>query len=129
MSGVSEQTQVSLMDVMNKLGDMGKIKELYDVVRELNDLSVEINSFVGRNASYFIVANDFKLTELRIKGYLTKCLYYVMSADPQKLTLAELFDKFFSDANTFYVNALRCISDVLNKLSNIIDGALPRDDP
>jgi hypothetical protein len=114
--------------VVNKLGDMGKIRELYDIVRDLNDLSVEINSFVGRNTSYFIVVNDFKLTEIKIKGYLTNCLYHVMTADPQKLTLSELFDRFFSDVNTFYVNALGCISDVLNKLSNTIDEALPRDD-
>jgi hypothetical protein len=124
----SKETTVSLTDVVNKLSDMGKIRELYDIVRDLNDLSVEINSFVGRNASYFVVANDFKLTEVMIKGYLTNCMYYVTSADPQKLTLSELFDKFFSDTNTFYVNALKCISDVLNELSYTIDGVLPRDD-
>jgi len=125
---MSEQT-ISLTDVVNKLGDMGKIRELYDIVRELNDLSVEISSFVGKNTSYFIVANDFKLTELRVKGYLTHCTYYITSADPQKLTLSELFDKFFGDANTFYVNALGCISDALKKLSSVIEGYLPRDDP
>jgi hypothetical protein len=127
VSGVSEPT-ISLTDVVNKLGGMGKIKELYNIVRDLNDLSVEINSFVGRNTSYFIVSNDFKLTEIRIKGYLTGCLYYVTSADPQKLTLGELFDKFFSNTNTFYVNALKCMSDVLDKLYNIIDETLPRDE-
>jgi hypothetical protein len=107
---------------------MGKIRELYDIVRDLNDLSVEINSFVGRNTSYFIVVSDFKLTEIKIKGYLTHCLYHVMTADPQKLTLGELFDRFFSDTNTFYVNALKCVADVLNELYNTIDEALPRDD-
>jgi len=124
----SKETTVSLTDVVNKLSDMGKIKELYDIVRDLNDLSVEINSFVDKAPSSFVVANDFKLTEIKIMGYFSNCLYYVTSADPQKLTLSELFDKFFSDTNTFYVNALGCISDVLNKLSNIIDETLPHED-
>jgi len=125
---VSEQTQVSLTDVVNKLGDMGKIRELYDIVRNLNDLSVEINSFVEKNTSYFIVVSDFKLTEIKIKGYLTHCLYNVMTADPQKLTLGELFNKFFNETSMFYTNALKCIADALNELYNTIDEALPRDD-
>ena len=128
MSGVSEQTQVSLTDVVNKLGDMGKISELYDIVGKLRNLSLEINSFADKASSSFVVANDFKLTEIKIMGYFSNCLYYVTSVDPQKVTLSDLFNKFFSDANTFYVNALRCISDVLNKLSNTIDETLPRDD-
>jgi hypothetical protein len=114
--------------VVNKLGDMGKISELYDIVGKLRNLSLEINSFADKASSSFVVANDFKLTEIKIMGYFSNCLYYVTSVDPKKLTLSELFDRFFSDANTFYVNALRCISDVLNKLSNTIDEALPRDD-
>ena len=125
----SKETTVSLTDVVNKLGDVGRIGELYDIVGKLRNLSLEINSFVDKAPSSFVVANDFKLTEIKIMGYFSNCLYYVTSADPQKLTLSELFDKFFSDTNTFYANTLRCISDVLNKLSNIIDGALPRDDP
>ena len=113
---------------MNKLGDMGKIRELYDIVRELKNLSIEINSFAGQRPGNFTVANDFNLTEVRVMGYFSNCVYHVMTVDPQKVTLSDLFNKFFSDANTFYVNALRCISDVLNKLSNTIDEALPRDD-
>ena len=125
---MSGQTQVSLTDVVNKLSNMGKISELYDIVGKLRNLSLEINSFVDKTTSSFVIANDFKLTEIRIMGYFSNCLYYVTSADPEKLTLSELFNKFFSDANTFYVNALRCISDVLNKLSNVIDEVLPRDE-
>jgi hypothetical protein len=125
---MSEQT-ISLTDVVNKLGDLGKIGELYDIVKRLKNLSIEINSFVDKTAGSFVIANDFKLTEIKIMGYFSNCLYYVTDVDPQKVTLSDLFNKFFSDANTFYANALRCISDVINELANIIDNALPKDDP
>jgi len=124
-----KETTISLTDVVNKLSDMGKIEGLYDIMNELKNISIEINSFIGQNTGSFVVANDFKLTELKIMGYFTDCVYYVMSADPQKLTLSEVFERFFSDANTFYKNALKCISNALNSLSDKINEALPEDDP
>ena len=119
---VSEQT-TELEKLVEKLEELGKIDELRDNVQWLKYLAMELKYYAEKDASMFIIENMFKLTNVTIIGKHTGCAYFNVSIDPKNMTISDLFDKFFS-AN-IYVNALKCITDALNELTNIIDSALP----
>jgi len=123
---VSEQT-IELEKLVEKLEELGKIEELRDNVQWLRYLAVELKYYVEKDASMFVIENAFKMTDVTIVGKHTGCRYFNTSLDPKNITISDLFDKFFS-AN-IYVNALRCITDVISEIANIIDSALPKEDP
>jgi len=123
---VSEQT-IELEKLVEKLEELGRIEELRNNVQWLRYLAMELKYYVEKDASMFVIENMFKMTDITIVGKHTGCRYFNTSLDPKNTTIYDVFDKFFS-AN-IYVDALRCIADALNDIANIIDSALPEEDP
>ena len=120
----TQTSQVSdLTTLVEKLGELGRIKELRDNVQWIRGLATELKYYVEKDASMFVIRNMFSMTDISIVGKYTGCVYFDTSIDPKSTTIYDVFDKFFS-AN-IYVNALRCIADALNDIANIIDSALP----
>ena len=124
---MSEQTQVSLSDIISKL-EGAKINELWKVVNNLRSLSTEINGFAKRERSVFAIIYDSNIMELRIHGRYSDCLYYLMYIDEHKM-LADIYSKFFDDVNTFYKNMLNCLNSEINDFVHIVEDHLPQDDP
>jgi len=122
VQGETEKT-MSLEKLVEKLEELGRIKELRDNVQWLRSLVTELKYYVEKDASMFVIRNMFSMTDISIVGKYTGCVYFDTSIDPKSTTIYDVFDKFFS-AN-IYVNALRCIADALNDIANIIDSALP----
>jgi len=123
---VSEQTTeitTSLEKLVEKLEELGKIEELRDNVQWLRYLAMELKYYTEKDSSMFIIENMFKLTDITIVGKHTGCRYFNVSLDPKNTTIYDVFDKFFS-AN-IYVNALRCVADVLGEIAGTIDSVLP----
>ena len=118
-----------LMDVIEKL-ERTNIEELRDVVGRMKQLAIEMKSYANKDASSFVIGNEFKLTGLKVEGRYSGLWYFGMSADPEKTTINDVFTKFFGDTATFHNASLRYIADTLSELARIIESALARrDDP
>ena len=127
MSGVSEQTQVSLSGIISKL-EGAKINELWKVVNNLRSLSTEISRFLEKKRSGFTIIYDNDLL-LEIYGRYSGCLYYSTSPVSEQKTLVDIYSKFFDDVNTFYTSVLKCLAEEIDDFVHIVEDHLPQDDP
>jgi len=118
----TEQT-TELEKLVEKLEELEKIEELRDNVQWLRYLAMELKYYAEKDASMFVIKNMFSMTSISIVGKHTGCVYFDVTIDPKSATIRDIFEKFFN-AN-IYVNALRCITDVISEIANIIDSALP----
>jgi hypothetical protein len=125
---VSEEV-TKLMDVIQRLERL-KIEELRNVVERMRQIAIEMKSYADKDASSFVIGNEFKLTGLKIEGKYSRLWYFGMSADPEKTTINDVFTSFFNDTATFHNVSLRYIADMLDDLAGIIETALAKkDDP
>jgi hypothetical protein len=89
-----------------------------------------MKSYADKDASSFVVGNEFKLMDLKIEGKYSRLWYFGMSADPEKTTINDVFTRFFNDTATFHNASLRYIAEMLEDLAGIIETALvKKDDP
>jgi len=108
--------------LVEKLEELGRIEELRNTVQWLRYLATELKYYAEKDASMFVIKNLFGMTNISIVGKYTDCEYYSTTIDPKSTTIHDVFEKFFT-SNVFN-NVIRCISDALNDLANIIDSAI-----
>ena len=123
---MSEETGINLSNIIEKL-EKTEISELQKIAGVLKSIHTEIASFNDKSVSSFMI--NYGGGELRIYGFFSQCPYYITTIDVHdKLTLAEIFERFFNDPQTFYRSVLSCINGEVARLITAIEGALPNED-
>jgi hypothetical protein len=116
---------VSLVDVIERL-EKAKIEELKELIEELKGLTIEMSNYANKDTTSFVITNNFGLRELSIEGRYSGKRYFTISVNPEKTTISEIFNKFFSDTASFYEFSLRYAANILNAIVSIIESALAK---
>jgi hypothetical protein len=115
---------VSLVDVIERL-EKAKIGELKELIEKLKELTIEMSNYTNKDTTSFVITNN-GLKELSIEGRYSGKRYFTISVNPEKTTISEIFNKFFSDTASFYEFSLRYAANILNAIVSIIESALAR---